>query len=225
MSRPYNIVIAYPRECVSLDIAIERPVRVLTVAKRQRRLNMDEQVISRDKVAYLTYSIIDQRGEMFEQYTTPIGYVHGDNSGLFEKIEHALEGHAAGDKIEVTLDPSEGFGEYDPALAFSDTIGNLPPAKRYIGAEIEFSNKQGERMTFRVSDISGDTVTVDANHPLANQTVKFFLNVVSVRDATAEEIASGVEDAVAKAFATTSALGSMKSWTKQLRKFFSRMWS
>jgi FKBP-type peptidyl-prolyl cis-trans isomerase SlyD len=152
---------------------------------------MTEQTISKNKAVYITYVILDGRGKVFEQYDMPIGYVHRANSGVFEKIEDALEGLRAGDRVEVVLSPEEGFGESQPELMFTDDIENVPPQYRRIGAEVEFENDRGETMQFRVTRIEDGKLTIDANHPLAGQTVTFVVNVVAVRDATAEEIAQG----------------------------------
>ncbi|MDP3138876.1 MAG: hypothetical protein Q8N17_21390, partial [Burkholderiaceae bacterium] len=64
-----------------------------------------EETVSRNKVVYITYTIWDQGGQLFEQYDLPIAYVHGVNGPLFEKIERSLEGKRAGDKVEVLLPP------------------------------------------------------------------------------------------------------------------------
>jgi FKBP-type peptidyl-prolyl cis-trans isomerase SlyD len=155
---------------------------------------MAEQKIGRNKTVHVTYVILDESGKVFEQYDMPVGYVHGANSGLFEKIEVALEGRVAGDKIEVTLNPREGFGDHHPELTFTDDIDNVPPEFRYMGAEVEFENDKGEAMKFFVTKIENGKLTIDANHPMAGQTVTFVVNVVSVNDATPSEIASGRPD-------------------------------
>lgn len=153
---------------------------------------MSEQKVARNKAVYVTYSIIDQAGSLFEQYDVPVGYVHGGNSPLFEKIEVALEGRGVGDRVEVSLSPGEGFGEHDPGLSFTDDIENVPPEYRHVGAEVEFQNERGESMQFRVSRIADGKLTVDANHPLAGQTVTFVVSVVAIRDAAPDEIANGL---------------------------------
>lgn len=152
---------------------------------------MSSQTVTRHKAVYLTYSIIDGRGEVFEQYDVPVGYVHGADSELFEPVENALAGCGVGDRVEVTLAPEEGFGEHRPELTFTDDIENVPPEFRRIGAEIEFENERGESMQFRVSKIENGKLTIDANHPLAGQTVTFVVNVAAIRDAMPDEIASG----------------------------------
>lgn len=153
---------------------------------------MTEERVARNKVVYVTYSIIDQSGSVFEQSDVPVGYVHGCNSPLFKKIELALDGHRIGDRVEVSLNPAEGFGPHDPALTFTDDIENAPPEFRRVGAEVEMQNEQGESMTFRVSRIVDGKITLDANHALAGQTVTFVVDVANIRDANMDEIVNGL---------------------------------
>lgn len=155
---------------------------------------MSDSIVAKNKAIYITYSILDQQGQVVEQSDVPIGYVHGADSGLFEQVEAALEGAKAGDKFEVVLPPEQGFGAHDPALTYTDDIDNVPPEYRYIGAEVEFENEQGEAMKFLVTKIENGKLTVDANHPFAGQTVKFAVTVVAVRDATPDEIVNGRPD-------------------------------
>ncbi|MGD9787515.1 MAG: peptidylprolyl isomerase [Sulfuricellaceae bacterium] len=153
---------------------------------------MAEQKVAKHKVIYLTYSIIDDAGSVFEQSDVPVGYIHGVGSDLFEQIEHALDGKAVGERVEVTLSAEEGFGPHRPELTFTDDIDNVPPEFRYIGAEVEFENERGESMQFRVTRIEDGKLTIDANHPLAGKTITFVVDVADIRDATPDEIANGV---------------------------------
>jgi len=155
---------------------------------------MSDPVVCKNKAVYITYSILDQQGQVVEQSDVPIGYVHGADSGLFEQVEAAMEGAKPGDKFEVYLPPEQGFGAHDPKLTFTDDIENVPPEFRHVGAEVEFQNEHGEGKMFRVSKIENGKLTIDANHPFAGQTVKFVVSVMAIRDATAEEIANGRPD-------------------------------
>lgn len=76
--------------------------------------------------------------------------------------------------------------------SITDDIENVPAEHRRLGSEVEFENERGERMTFRVTRIAGGKLTVDGNHPLAGQTVRFVVTVVGVRPATLDEIANGM---------------------------------
>lgn len=148
-------------------------------------------VVTHNKVVYITYAILDDAGRVLEQYDLPVGYVHGAKGPLIAKLEQALEGHRVGDRVEVVVMPDEGFGEPRPELTFTDDIDNVPPEHRYLGSEVTFENEKGEPMLFRVTRIENGKLTIDANHPLAGKTLKFVVTVTDVRDATLEEIANG----------------------------------
>lgn len=147
--------------------------------------------IRKGKVVSVTYTLHDEHGQIFEQSDIPVPYLHGYASGLFDKIEQRLEGKHRGDSIEATLSPEEGFGSHDPALTFTDDLENVPPELRTLGASLEAQNAKGEMLTFVVKRIENGKLTVDANHPLAGQRVKFRVTVRAVRDATSEELRTG----------------------------------
>jgi FKBP-type peptidyl-prolyl cis-trans isomerase SlyD len=154
---------------------------------------MSDQRITRNKAVQFTYTIADDNGNIVEQVDLPVNYVHGASAmGLIESVERALEGCRSGDKIEVSVPPSEGFGEFDPSLTFTDDVENVPPQFRKPGARVEMQNEEGEIKEFVVSKIENGKLTIDGNHPLAGKTAKFFVTVVSVRDATTDEIRNGI---------------------------------
>jgi FKBP-type peptidyl-prolyl cis-trans isomerase SlyD len=148
--------------------------------------------VKKGKVVSVTYTLHDERGQIFEQSDLPVPYLHGHASGLFDKIEQMLEGRHVGDSIEATLSPAEGFGLHDPALTFTDDLENVPPELRFLGAKLEAQNASGEMLNFVVTRIENGKLTVDANHPLAGQTVKFRVTVRALRDATPEELLTGL---------------------------------
>lgn len=157
---------------------------------------MSQAVVTKNKVVDITYSLLDQKGELVEYVDVPVSYVHGGNSDLFIPIEQALDGRQVGDVVEVVLTPSQGFGEHDPSLTFTDDLANVPEEIRVLGKEAEAQNAKGETLTFIVTDIdtAKGKLTVDANHPLAGQTVTFKVTVKDIRDATPEELRHGVSN-------------------------------
>jgi FKBP-type peptidyl-prolyl cis-trans isomerase SlyD len=147
------------------------------------------ETIENNKLVTITYSIKNQLGETVEQNDLPVSYVHGSGSELLPVLERHLGGHKAGDNVEVSVTPAEGFGEHDPNISFTDDIENVPAEYRQIGVQAEFQNEDGERKVFTVSRVDENTVTLDGNHPLAGQNLTFVVNIKDVRDATSEEIA------------------------------------
>ena len=150
--------------------------------------------VSQNKLVSLVYTITDDTDDVLERNDMPIQYIQGVNSQVIEKIEQALEGHQTGDMVHVTLTPEEGFGPHRPELTFTDNIENVPAEFHSIGAEVEFQNDHGENKIFRVSEIKDGKLTVDGNHPFAGKSITYNITVKEVRDATAGELAKGVEN-------------------------------
>ncbi len=147
--------------------------------------------VTRNKLVYITYSILDVRGMVVEQHDIPVGYVQGANSGILPAIESAVDGCKIGDRVEITLSPEEGYGLRDESLVFVDDIENVPPQFRRVGAEVLFENEAGETKPFYVTSIEDGKVTVDGNPSLAGQSVTCLVNVMDIREATPEEIRNG----------------------------------
>ena len=72
--------------------------------------------IAKNCVVTLDYRVTDPEGELVDDGSQPIVYLHGGYDGIFPKIEEALHGKTVGDKLEVKLQPEDAFGDYDAAL-------------------------------------------------------------------------------------------------------------
>jgi len=144
------------------------------------------------KFVELSYKVIDSRsGHVLTCVDFPLGYVHGHNEILAPSVHKALEGRRAGDVIEVPIDGHRVFGARDESLVFTDRLDNVPEEYRQVGMSILMENDRGQTRSFVVTRIDDDTLTVDGNNPLCGRDVVFTLEVLSVRDATAEEMRVG----------------------------------
>ena len=144
------------------------------------------------KFVELTYKVIDRKtGHVLTGVEFPLGYVHGHNEILAPSVHKELEGRLAGDVIEVPIDGNRIFGARDESLVFTDRIENVPEEYRQVGASILMENDRGQTRTFLVTRMDDETLTVDGNNPLCGREVIFRLQVVTVRDATEEEIKAG----------------------------------
>jgi len=149
---------------------------------------MSAQVIKPGKFVSLTYSIADKDGILLEQNDIPVSYVHGGDTELIGGMDRAVAGKAAGDSIEMTVSPEDGFGPHDPSLTFVDDIENVPPQFRRVGAEVQMQNEAGEAKIFQVTRMEDGKLTVDGNHPLAGKTLIVRVKILEVRDATMEDM-------------------------------------
>jgi FKBP-type peptidyl-prolyl cis-trans isomerase SlyD len=150
------------------------------------------ETISINKFVELTYRIIDQsNGEVIEQVEEPLGYVQGDNSLLFNQVTKELEGKLVGDEVEILLKAEDAFGKKADELIFTDDINNVPMEYRFIGASVTMQNDKGGTKDFIVSSIEDGKLTIDGNHPLAGKDIIFYVEILSIREATADEIIEG----------------------------------
>ena len=151
-----------------------------------------KETITINKYVELTYKILDQsNGEIIEQVDQPLGYVQGDNSLLFNQVTVALEGKSAGDQVETLLDCTDAFSPRLEELIFTDNIDNVPIEFRSIGATVTMKNDVGKTKDFIVTKIENNKLTINGNHPLAGKDIVFLVEVLSIRDATKEEIIAG----------------------------------
>ncbi|MFA7495126.1 MAG: peptidylprolyl isomerase [Acidithiobacillus sp.] len=149
-------------------------------------------IISKDKVVTIDYSLTDEEGELIDSSVgeEPLVYLHGHH-GIIPGLEQALSGHQAGDKVEVSIPPEEGYGDWDEDLVEVVSVDDFDdPEELEIGTQFETMTEDGTRLA-TVIDIEGGDITVDLNHPLAGMTLNFDVTVLDVRDATAEELAHG----------------------------------
>jgi len=144
------------------------------------------------KFVDLTYKVTDRKtGHVLTRVEFPLGYVHGHNEILAPSVHRELEGRSAGDVIEVPIDGNQIFGPRDESLVFSDRIENVPEEYRQVGTSILMENDEGQTRSFLVTQMDDETLTVDGNNPLCGRAVVFTLEILTVRDATDEEIRAG----------------------------------
>ncbi|MBL8341021.1 MAG: hypothetical protein JNL30_06080 [Rubrivivax sp.] len=150
------------------------------------------EAIREGKFVELTYKVTDRKtGHMLTRVEFPLGYVHGHNEILAPTVHMQLEGKAAGDVIDVVIDGNQIFGPRDESLVFSDAIENVPEEYRQVGTSILMENDRGQTRSFLVTHLDDERLTVDGNNPLSGREVVFTLEILTVRDASDDEIKAG----------------------------------
>lgn len=145
-------------------------------------------------VVALTWTLMDTLGEELDTLDEPVEFLVG-GSDLLESLERSLQGHEAGDTLELQLEPHDAFGDYDDRLLFLEPRQLFPEQiEEGMGFEglPEGCNPAApkDRLYF-VSDIYPDHVVLDGNHPLAGMALRIRLKVHGVREADVEEIGRG----------------------------------
>ncbi|MCI0752071.1 MAG: peptidylprolyl isomerase, partial [Flammeovirgaceae bacterium] len=142
--------------------------------------------ITKHKVAAIHYTLRNNEGTVIDssEGRDPLYYLHGAGN-LIPGMEEGLEGKVKGDKLQLKIAPEKGYGKRDFQLV------QAVPRTSFGGAEVkvgmQFQTNRGEVVT--VTQVGLDKITVDANHPLAGVELNFAVEIMEVREASAEEIA------------------------------------
>lgn len=148
--------------------------------------------IEKNRVVTLNYTLRDEQGTILDASSGrgPLSYLHGKGN-IIPGLEQALSGKAAGDKLEVTVAPEQGYGPRDerlvqivPRTKFGEVEGLAP------GMQVRVGGPQGQRIV-SVVRVDRDFVTIDGNHPLAGRMLHFSVEIAEVRKASHEEVAHG----------------------------------
>jgi FKBP-type peptidyl-prolyl cis-trans isomerase SlyD len=148
--------------------------------------------VERDTVVHIHYTLRNEAGQVLDSSdgADALAYLHG-HGNLIPGLERALEGKAAGDKLNVKVAASDAYGDHDPALVQDvprSAFQGVEDVK--VGMRFQAQSNQGAR-TVVVTGVEGDQVTIDGNHPLAGQPLNFEVEVTEVRAATDEELSHG----------------------------------
>jgi FKBP-type peptidyl-prolyl cis-trans isomerase SlyD len=148
--------------------------------------------IAKNTVVTVRYKLSDAQGNLIEESSEPMVYLHGGYENTLPKIEEALDGKEVGYQTELQVEPDDAFGEYDSNLVKIEPRNRLPTPLE-IGMQFEGTpdneDDEEQALIFTVTDIADDKVVLDGNHPLAGIALRFDLNVTEVRAASEEEIA------------------------------------
>lgn len=147
--------------------------------------------IAKDTAVRFNYILKDENGNVIDQSQgEPLAYLHGHNN-IIPGLEKELEGKSAGDSLTAVIEPADAYGEYQeqavqkvPRANFQG-VDDIQPGMQFQ------SEAEGQVMLVTVTEVNDDTVTVDANHPLAGKKLSFDVEVVEVRAATEDELNHG----------------------------------
>ena len=144
--------------------------------------------IGPETVVSFHYTLHDESGVELESSSggQPSIYLHGANN-IIPGLETAMEGKAAGDSFSTTVEPAQAYGERKP-----DRVQRVPVkhlvyrGKLQAGSVVQLNTSEGTRAV-TVVKAGRHSADVDTNHPFAGMTLRYEVEVVSVRDAEGDE--------------------------------------
>lgn len=149
--------------------------------------------IANGVVAIIHYTLTNDEGLVLDSSDggDPLPYLHGANN-IVPGLEKELSGLKVGESKNVDVAPEEGYGAVNPAMIQTVPREQFPPeADVEAGVQFMMQSQDGQSMPIWVTKVEDGMVTIDANHPLAGQTLHFAIEVTGIRAATSCETGCG----------------------------------
>ncbi len=150
-------------------------------------------MIGQNSVVSMHYTLKNDDGDVMDtsEGKEPMVYLHGANN-LIPGLEAELTGKTSGATFKTTIEPAQAYGEFSKELIQVISKSMFAGVESIeVGMSFVAQGEGGVQRQVRVVEVEGDDVTIDANHPLAGQTLHFDVNVIDVREATAQELEHG----------------------------------
>ncbi len=147
--------------------------------------------IAKHKVVSIHYTLRDNQGAILDSSTgkDPLHYIQGIGN-LIPGMEEGLEGKQKGDKLDIIVSPEKGYGERSEQLIQKVPRSAFGDQEVRPGMQFQAQSSQGTQIV-TVTEVGLENVTVDGNHPLAGVELNFSVEVMEVRNATADELEHG----------------------------------
>ena len=145
-----------------------------------------------DTVVTIHYTLTDDAGNVVDRSPEdkPLSYLHG-HGNIIPGLERALEGKEVGHKSKLSIPASEAYGAKNPDLIFEAPRQHFPPDLKFeVGTTVYADGPQGP-VALKVVELTEKGAVLDANHPLAGQTLNFDVELLEVRPASDEELSHG----------------------------------
>lgn len=146
--------------------------------------------IAQDAYVRFSFRFFNEAGDLIHESDAESipWYIHGHEL-ILPAMEKGLESHAAGDVVEMTITPEEGFGHPSPSMVNEIPKESWPDDfSPDVGQMIYLNDAFGHSIPAKIVEVKPEGMVVDANHPLAGLTLTCQMTVHEVREATAEEM-------------------------------------
>ena len=121
----------------------------------------------------------------------PLVFMFGRGQ-IIPGLENGLQNMAVGEKADILVKPADAYGEYNAEATQEVPREQFAGIELVEGMTLYGQGEDGGTVQVIVKEIKDDSVVIDFNHPLAGKDLMFTVTLSSVRDATDDEIASGI---------------------------------
>ena len=150
--------------------------------------------INSNSVVEIDYTLKNNSGDVVDSSESagPLSFIMGKEN-IISGLEVEISKKSVGDFFSVTVLPENAYGSRNEAMVqtvpksqFGDDVDSLQ-----IGSQLQVQTHDGEPMIVQVTEIRENEIILDANHPMAGETLHFDVKILSSREATSEELDRG----------------------------------
>tara|TARA_B100001079_G_scaffold269598_1_gene282143 strand:- start:18 stop:500 length:483 start_codon:yes stop_codon:yes gene_type:complete len=149
--------------------------------------------VKKDKVVEMHYTLKNDANEVIDssQGKEPMPFLQG-HGNIIPGLESALEGMKVGESCDISVKPEDAYGVHRPEAIQEIPMEALKGIEDLqVGMELQSQDEQGNQFIVRVEEIKEETVLINANHPLAGETLHFNVSIENVREASEDELKHG----------------------------------
>lgn len=149
--------------------------------------------VEENRVVTFDYTLKNDAGEIIDssENDMPLSYIHGSGE-IIPGLEAELLGKSVGAKFKATIKPEDAYGlrmdDYIKKIE-REKLSHIPNLE--VGMQLQAYDEEGMQI-LTVVEISDNEITLDANHPLAGETLHFDVEIKDIREATEEELEFGL---------------------------------
>jgi FKBP-type peptidyl-prolyl cis-trans isomerase SlyD len=150
------------------------------------------QTVAAEMVVFFHYTLHNNDGELLDatEAGEPMPYLHGAHN-IVPGLEKAMKDKAVGDSFEIKVPAALGYGERVEGSAVVPRTEFPADIELEPGMSLMAEGPDGDPVPLWITEVDGDEVTVDPNHPLAGIELNFKVEITEIRAATEEELAHG----------------------------------
>ena len=151
-------------------------------------------LVENNHVVEINYTLKNSNGDVVDSSKEegPLAFIMGKKN-IIPGLEAEILGKNVGDSFNATILPEDAYGAINESM-----IQSVPKSEFgenadqvQVGSQFQVQNENGEAMIVRAIEIKESEIVLDANHPMAGETLHFEVQIMSARSATEEELSLG----------------------------------
>lgn len=148
--------------------------------------------IEKNQIVSIEYEVSDGKKVVDSNVGgMPLVFMFGKGQ-IIPGLENAIANMSIGEKAEVLVKAEDAYGEYNAEAKQEVPRDQFSGIDLEVGMTLYGQGEDGGTVQVVVEEIGAESVIIDFNHPLAGKDLSFVVSINNIREASAEEVMSGI---------------------------------